>query len=34
VLAGYIFLREREHTLILWISLGVSFVGLVVSALH
>lgn len=34
VLGAYIFLHEREHHKIMWASLGVSFVGLVVSSLH
>jgi drug/metabolite transporter (DMT)-like permease len=33
VLGAFIFLGEREHRKIMWISLGISFVGLLVSAL-
>ncbi len=33
VLGAYIFLKEREHSLLMWASLTVSFVGLLVMAL-
>ncbi len=33
VLGAYIFLREREHHLLMWLSLAISFVGLLVMAL-
>ncbi len=33
VLGAYIFLKEREHHLLMWLSLAVSFVGLLVMAL-
>lgn len=33
VLGAYLFLREREHHKLMWISLGVSFIGLLVTSL-
>lgn len=34
VLGAYVFLHEREHHMLMWISLAISFVGLIVSSLH
>ena len=34
VLASYLFLHEREHHFLMWTSLGISFAGLLISALH
>jgi drug/metabolite transporter (DMT)-like permease len=34
VLGAYLFLHEREHKRLVWVSLGISFIGLIVSALH
>jgi len=34
IFGAYVFLHEREHHRIMWISLAISFVGLLVSAIH
>jgi drug/metabolite transporter (DMT)-like permease len=34
VLGAYLFLHEREHHKLMWISLGISCIGLAVSSLH
>lgn len=34
VLGAYIFLKEREHHLVMWLSLAISFVGLIIMSLQ